>query len=366
LIYAVFPRTTGAPSATTITDTNYVNRVIFDGADSDELTVDLPYLSEKPMVRTDGQTTWAGLIVQSPLRAPPSTAQTIDVVVTCRVKPGSVWASMGDWAGGEGQFIAPAVVQMAGPDATPVGKIGGAGHEYITSFVAGENVRSFRQLIKMLDRFLTSAQKASGDWMGTIGSADVFPFDFESAFLASNNVQPGRGISSRFNLIAAMFGNWTGSMVLEFTTGNYCDIEIGYGGNTYTWLSPYSPTNRNTTISKTALKVGSANVNNNVKVTVPYFSQYLCNMVIFNYNTAAGYNPTRSAGTPATAGNDVPFLTVHVSDTGLSAFCCPTVFRRAGDDFGFSWYLGMPPYVSATNPTSSPFIDAVDSFVATN
>jgi len=373
VIYAVFPRTTGSPAATTITDTNYVNRVVFDGADADELTVDLPYLSEKPVIRTDLQTTWAGLIVQSPLRAPPSTAQTIDVVVTCRVKPGSVWFGLSDWFSNANSFIAPAVVQMGSPDTmkdkVPVGAIGNAGHEYITEFVGGENPRSFRQLIKMLDRFVTSAQSGTSDWMGAHGSGYLIAHDFESAYLSSSVISPGRGTSSRMNIIAAMFGNYTGSMVLEFSSAGCTDMEVGLSGPTSTWVSPYGPDSTlvwNT--AKAPLKLGSYYVNNNVKFTVPFNSQFLCQPVIFNYNaSSSGYTATRSAGTPATAGNEVWAVFVHVSQgTTVNYLTSPAVFRRAADDFGFSWFLGMPPYVVATNTGGSTQIDVLNSFVTTN
>jgi len=360
LAISVFPRDTGlsGPSTTVLTDTAYVNRVIYDIRDSDEFIFTIPYMSEKPLTYSIHGTTFWTIHVLNQLRAPATTAQNINVMLEMRVKPGALYAQAINTS-----VYAPAVAQ-ADTNVGAAVMIPDAIKE-IAPYTVGEVIYSVRSLLKMLDRFITS--DTLSEMPSSATSMQVFPQSWETAYSDGTTIRGTRFAGTRWSAIHAMFGSWRGGIVLR-TNGITADvaahmekpvgISAASGGCAFYGATCYG----------SAVTYAPATVNSSAEFTVPYQHLWYNQPNIPTYNNAATTGPFASAYAMSTGTNsfaDVYAQPVSIEvgpsyDFATATYIrhMPNVLRAAGDDYELSWFLGAPQMVPLTSEPTINLINA--------
>lgn len=357
------PRSTQAnPAAITATDTQYMQRVLFDGVDTDELTVELPWLSAQPMMPIGVSNTYGALRCVNPLKASAGASTTIDVVVMIRVKPGSSWACPAYSANVNG--YGPAVAQAGQPsNVAMLPQTSPGDHCDVLQHIGGECIKSFRTLLKMVDRYLPSSLVAAStsDYTGSVSTnANQFhllPVLAETLFInGSNVVVKSQTATTRWSRILAMYAFTKGGVTLVFSCGGSSQDQ------TFQLPAPLGITPargkvyQGPSIPHSPHAIFPATSNNSGAVTVPYYNHLLANPVIYTYKTAPGTDAIVNGAN--LVNTSTPLVAVYQTGAGLQqsgGTVTPMVWRRAADDFSCMWFIGCPPCI-ATPATQETMI----------
>jgi len=358
ILAAFFPGQ-GSGVAQDMAAAQYCYREIFDLRTANEFAITVPYTALTPYLRYNATCGILRLFVINPLVAPNTVAQSIEILCEANGAPDMEFAfpcpgrqvpiiftpqsgvtfnrssrPIKLWAQGMGDNMQPG---SSAKVETPEDCIAGATHVTLepARYCIGERVLSIRQLIKRAGPIFVNT--AAG--FGTVNNIVLYPSgNYIPKFKTGAPITKTAGFGIDYlSYFSTMFRYWRGATrykVLDAATPgatmiatlDACDDVIALPAYSITTNSSSNATNMNSVVTTTQMQGG-------IEVEVPFYSAQHSRPVLHSCSTFQS--------TPL---NGETRLTISQSSGFSTAL---KIYRAAGDDFSFGFFIGTVPLTTA-------------------
>lgn len=325
-------------------DTSYLFRSIIDIQDANEFTFRFPYILPQDYLDISEQIGQIVIHVVNPLLAPATVSSTVDVMILVKGAPDLQYQAITDFS------WSPAVAQMAddievqGVDVEPEGSID---REF---GVKSQDVEPIHHAQQSIGEYTASVLSIAKTYHRLLSSDNTgFPLDTRNLSVFSHRytgtawngtiwTQAEMG-GDFINLIASWYAFSRGSMRFRYNyvrptnsgtvaKATYIPILTSYSNSSISKAAAL--VNFNGTLSNYSARVTSAPIDNGAfAVQAPFYSKYRYMLNQFDYTTGTGTKEY------------MPNYGVTFDLDGSNRF----LTRSAGDDFQFSFFVGIPALV---------------------
>lgn len=346
------------------TTTGYFSlRTVVDIREQDEITLNLPYMVSEPWLYTSASRDVTGKIgynsgyldirVLNELRCPETCASTVDILMF--LTPGddfelSTPCSDTDYFPG---IFSPQMDTSSNLVHKGIGdaKVIPASLE-IDQYTVGERFTGVKQLINRLIQFIPIT--TASPW-STFYNFVLYPHFFGTAGIAATStgvLSTPNYVADPLSFTAGMYAYFRGSVDIAFTTGDetapVCGglyngvLKVGSSGSS---ALPYAT---NYTAVGTPNVAGSYAINYNQITTVAIVPTDTTDGIVYFHCPYQNKYPislvTFFEGTTATLWTEPSFPETNLSLNSNTTFGTKScLYRNAGDDFQFSFFIGCPP-----------------------
>lgn len=365
-------------------DPYYVNRIIVDIRDTNEVELVIPYIARNPWKFAGDAIGILSIDVVDMLIAPDTVSNTISLLVeTC--------------GGDDFEVAVPAPFNYGVTCITPQSgmvdlsivsaTIGNSTVEsdplLASSATIGDKVSSFRTLLKRftpLSKY--SGTDAFGDFKQDAPGVFLYP-DIIHVTSAATSLPTTYWNTDRFGLIASCYGMVKGGIrirdVLDYGLLGSTSTDTTRTGRlnapTISYYDPLVVGKANGGIGRIASSINSvsdnlnvvlqqAHDNNVVTLEIPqYTSSYartVCDMMCYQSSSNYGYDGTQQSSTmKGTLSIIVPWGSANtlttVSASGNNLFSLHNLYRSAAEDTSFGVFISVPPLVDQAGKASGNF-----------
>lgn len=327
---------TAVTAPSTLADTDNLFRVIWDVRESNDLVVEVPFVSTRNFTNVGREYGYIYLMVLNELMAPSTVPSSVNILIEKSACDGMEYAGPFRGFYTQDTWPEPFVQFQSAPislgNTPPNGDI-------LTVESFGERVVSLRALLK---RFSTFYVKTAGG----LNSFDIYPFEFYPAGQTGSLAGAVVRTSMRSDLInwySALFALSSGGIRLNIVADAYTGTsDWGLYGVVSTPTDGVSTGSSTSIVSQTPVQTVSNSVEGLVSLEIPQYN-------LFAQRSISGlsvFNSSLAFSVPNYLEGGSYFLIRGVFPTTLdTAVNKLRVHRAAADDFNLSVYNGVIPSV---------------------